>query len=60
MNEGGCGLHWSRRRSVLGFVIDFESKPKEDYKERLQKGELYLVAVQLWERESIIRDMRRV
>jgi hypothetical protein len=21
MNEGGCGLHWLRRRSVLGFVI---------------------------------------
>jgi pimeloyl-ACP methyl ester carboxylesterase len=49
--EGWWGLHWLRRRSVLGFVIDFETKPKEDWKERLQKGEVDLVAVQLWERE---------
>jgi len=65
MNGGGCGLHWLLRRSVLGFVIDFKSKPKEDWKERLQKGQLYLVAVQFWEREhhgghekSVINTLR--
>jgi pimeloyl-ACP methyl ester carboxylesterase len=49
-SEGWWGLYWARRRTVLGFVIGFETRPKPDWKERLQKGEVDMVAVQLWER----------
>jgi hypothetical protein len=48
--EPWWGLHWLQRRNVLGFLIDYETKPKPDWKERLQKGEVDPVAVQLWER----------
>ncbi|KAN0108492.1 alpha/beta-hydrolase [Hyaloscypha variabilis] len=48
--EGWCGLYWLRRRTVLGFVLGNANKPKLDWKERLQKGEVDVVAVQLWER----------
>ncbi|KAE9378149.1 alpha/beta-hydrolase [Stipitochalara longipes BDJ] len=50
MTESWWGLFWLRRWSVLGFVIDYENKPKPDWKERLRKGEVDPVAVQLWER----------
>lgn len=48
--EGWWGLYWARRRTVLGFAIDFETKPKPNWKERLQDGVVDIVAVQLWER----------
>jgi pimeloyl-ACP methyl ester carboxylesterase len=40
VHEGWWGLNWLRKRNILGFVIDFESKPKPDWKERLQKGDV--------------------
>ena len=32
-------------------MIDLETKPKEEWKERLRTGEVDLVAVKLWERK---------
>jgi hypothetical protein len=50
LTEPWWGLHWLQRWNVLGFLIDYETKSKPDWKERLQKGEVDPVAVQLWER----------
>lgn len=51
VHEGCWGLQWFRRRTILDFMVEGKSTPEPDWKERLKKGEVDLVAVQLWERQ---------